>query len=505
MNLRLLSVIGIGLMLCFSLFARGTGEKSGGAEDNRLRFILSGEPDTLDPQKTTGTLTFQVTRSLYDTLVEPDPAGNILPALAREWQFSEDNLRLTFKLRDDVYFHHGKQFSAEDVVATFLRIIERGSESPHAMDFNYIETVEAVGQFEVAITLKEVYTPILTVLASGWAAILPSDLIGAEHNFSAEPVGTGPFAFQEWQLRQKISLDANTAYTVKEAPRLAGIDFLFITDPALKVQAIEQGDVDGIDFIVDPELSRLRKNNDVLIQTEVTGLVLVLAMNTKHGILRDVAVRNAIAAILEKDAVLEKAYGGGTEINTFMDSSNTYYPDDMELSQEMSREQAMEILSSHTDIKPLRIIAPQNFDPHVRAAQIYHDMLSKVGIPVVIELYEWGRWLDSVFRGKDFEFTVIGHTGKLDPDARLSLFSTPDNYVQWGGDAVKTLLHAARGESAFTVRKSYYTQILQMMAKENPFVYIGTPNRYIALRKEVDGVYFQSQLETYDFRQAYKK
>ncbi|MDJ0819392.1 MAG: hypothetical protein QNJ58_24525, partial [Desulfobacterales bacterium] len=63
---------------------------SASAQVGTLNFALAGNPDTLDPQKTSGTLTFQTVKSVYDTLAEPDMSGKIVPALAERWQVSDD-------------------------------------------------------------------------------------------------------------------------------------------------------------------------------------------------------------------------------------------------------------------------------------------------------------------------------------------------------------------------------------------------------------------------------
>ncbi len=498
-------MVKIGL-ICIAIIFRVTMLFSmGGAESNYLNFVISGEPDTLDPQKTTGTLTFQITRSLYDTLLEPTASGELIPALAKSWTFEDDGLSIQFELRDDVYFHHGKQFTADDVIATFERILEQGEDSPHVADFRSLESITKEDEHIVRFNLREQYSPILTVLASGWSAILPKDLIDRDHNFSLEPVGTGPFVFEGWEERQQVSMVANQQYTLGDNPKLDGIHFVFITDPSMQSQALIRGDVDGVDLIVEPELSILQNSEGVVVKVEPTALVLVLAMNTKHPILSQLEVRRAVNALIEKEMILRSAYGGGSPIETFMDIGSSFYPDSLvEADSVVSADEAQCILSQYAEEDELRIIAPQNFEPHVSAAQLYHEVLSMAGLPVRLEFYEWSRWLDSVYRGKDFEFTVIGHTGKLDPDARLSIFGSEDNYVQWGNSEVGNLIIQGQQTTDVEMRKKYYTEILQRMKDELPFVYVGTPNRYIALRDDVKHVIFQPQLETYDFRKTVK-
>jgi len=164
------------------LFAQGSGT---------LVFGLAGNPDTLDPQKTSGTLTFQVVKSFYDTLVEPDTSGKIVPALAESWSVSPDGLTWTFRLRRDVVFHNGQQFTSRDVAATLNRILDEKTASPKRSEFTMIQEIRTPDPYTVVLSLSQPYAPLLASLASGWGAILPSSLIASGHNFGAEPGGDG--------------------------------------------------------------------------------------------------------------------------------------------------------------------------------------------------------------------------------------------------------------------------------------------------------------------------
>ena len=99
------------------------------AQAKTLNFALAGNPDTLDPHKTSGTLTFQTIKSIYDTLAEPDMSGKLVPALADRWQVSEDALTWTFYLKKGVVFHNGDKLTAHDVKATFDRVRDKATAS----------------------------------------------------------------------------------------------------------------------------------------------------------------------------------------------------------------------------------------------------------------------------------------------------------------------------------------------------------------------------------------
>jgi len=196
----------INLTVCMILAALFLGGITGVGlvEAKVLNFALSGNPDTLDPHKTSGTLTFQTLKSVYDTLAEPDMKGKIIPALADRWEVSDDGLTWTFSLKKGVVFHNGDKLTSADVKATFERIMDKKIASPNAKEFSAINNIETPNNHTVVLKLKEPAAPLLATLASGWGAILPKKLIDAGHDFAAKPVGTGPFRLKEWIRDSRI-------------------------------------------------------------------------------------------------------------------------------------------------------------------------------------------------------------------------------------------------------------------------------------------------------------
>ena len=196
-------------------------------EGTVVQFALMGSPDTLDPHKTSGTLTFQAVRSFYDTLVEPDADGNIIPALAESWTVSPDNLTWTFVLRKGVTFHNGDKLTSADVKASFERLVSL--DGGKASEFSSIESITTPDESTVVLSLSSPYAPLLATLASGWSAILPAGLIAADHDFGSSPVGTGPFTLVEWIRDGKIVLEKNPRYWMKGVPKIDGVVMNIIT------------------------------------------------------------------------------------------------------------------------------------------------------------------------------------------------------------------------------------------------------------------------------------
>ncbi len=494
-----IAIVGLAVFVSQGLF--GGGGREAAEFTGRLDFALSGNPDTLDPHATSGTLTFQVVRSLYDTLVEPDGKGGLVPALAESWEVTPDGLTWTFRLRSEVTFHHGRSLTAEDVVATFERILDPDFASPNVSDFEAIESITALDDHTVRFLLARSHAPLLAALASGWAAILPSDLIEAGHDFASEPVGTGPFVFDEWVRDNRIVMNRFDDYWMDGRPIVDGVTFFIITERAVQIQGLVTGELDVVDIVTDTDVDLLKEDADTKVDTALSSLVMVLAVNNQREPLDDLRLRQAIALSIDRRAVLDVAYGGGEPVGTFMDYGDPAYPSfadtypyDPGRARSILRELEL------PDDLILRISVPQNFEPHVRAAEIYQSMLREVGLASELRLLDWSTWLSQVYRGSDFDMTVIGHTGKLDPDGRLGPYESRDNYVRWYNPEASNLIAEARRTTDQTVRERIYTRILQIMAVELPHVYIGSNYRHVGLRQNVFGLVMDPKLDTFDLR-----
>ena len=471
------------------------------AEAKALNFALAGNPDTLDPHKTSGTLTFQSIKSLYDTLVEPDMNGKLVPALAERWEISDDTLVWTFYLRKDVVFHNGDKLTSKDVKATFERIMDKATASPKAKEFISIVAIETPDDFSVIFKLKEPASPLLASLASGWGAILPAGLIASGHDFGTQPVGTGPFVLKKWIRDSQIVLEKNNNYWMKGLPKLDEIILNIIPERAVSVQGLISGQIDVAYVIDKDDLPMLEASPDVKIEKSLTALIMVMSMNCSHPALKDVRVRQAINHAIDKQQVLDVAYGGGEIIGTFMDYGNAYYKDFTAL-YPYDPEKAKKLLAEAGVGRDttLELFIPQNYELHVKAGEMYQDMLTKVGLNVKIKLVDWSTWLSDVYRGAKYDLTVIGHTGKLDPDGTLAGYGTDGRYVKWINPRTAKLIADAGKVSGFENRKKMYDEALQIMAREVPFMYLGSSYRYTAVRRNVSEFRMTPNLDTFDFR-----
>ena len=489
-------------VICASASAGGqSSEGSPEAGPERvLQFGLLGNPDTLDPHATAGTLTFQTIRSIYDTLAEPDEKGVIVPALAESWTVSDDNLTWTFNLRPGVVFHNGDPLDSADVKATIERLTSPESRSGRAAAFSVIQAVETPDEGTAVFRLSEPRAALLAELASGWGAILPKSLIDAGHDFGSSPVGTGPFRFVEWIPDNRIEITKNKDYWMPNAPRIEGVVFNIIPETAVMVQGLINGDLDAVESVSSQDRPMLEANPEVRVHSSLSAMVLVLAMNTARAPMDNVEFRRAAARSIDKQAVLDIAYGGGKVVNTFMDYGNAYYMDfDYNAYSPEAARAALERMGYDGSV-PLTIKLPENYQAHVTAGEMYQQMLKAVGIDVNLQLVDWSTWLDDVYRGGNFDLTVIGHTGRLDPGRRLGGYGSGGTYVQWTDAAAAEAIEQADKVADFSERRRLYGIALERMSSQVPHVYVGSLNLHLGTRANVTGLRKDARLDTFDFR-----
>jgi peptide/nickel transport system substrate-binding protein len=211
-----------------------------------LRVGLPHEPPGLDPTVTDDPATLAISYpNIFEGLTRIDATGAVQPSLARSWARSADGLVITFELASGVRFHDGTSFGASHVVFALERLLSAASRSPNRQLFAAIAEVRAVDPATITLRLKEADERLLFNLGRPDAAIVAPE---SAQNDAALPIGTGPFAFVEWNAGNRVLLARNEDYR-ETLPRLGAITFVFVPDATTALAALKAGDLDGyIDF-----------------------------------------------------------------------------------------------------------------------------------------------------------------------------------------------------------------------------------------------------------------
>jgi peptide/nickel transport system substrate-binding protein len=244
---------------------------------------------------------------LFDQHVAKNSLESVVPDLAESWTWGDEGKALSFKLRQGVQWHDGKPFTANDVRCTFDMALEKGEQklrrSPHAAWWGNVESVTVEGDLAVTFHLKQPQPSLLALLASGWAPIYPCHVSPAE--MRRKPVGTGPFKFAEFRMKESIKLVKNPNYWKPGRPYLDGIEYTIIPDRSTRMLAFVSGKFD-MTFVADVSVPLLKdvkkqapKANCVL---RMTGVASNLIVNRDRPPFDDPKIRRAMALTLDRDA-----------------------------------------------------------------------------------------------------------------------------------------------------------------------------------------------------------
>ncbi len=477
----------------------------GSAAAGTVTIATAAQPDTLDPHRTSATSAFQTTKSLYDTLVEPDPEGVIVGALAESWTLSDDALTLSFRLRQGVRFHDGATLTSADAAASLRRL--QAEASPKANEFAVIDAVDTPDDQTLVLRLGQPAPALLDSLASGWGAILPAALIEAGHDFGNRPIGTGPFVFREWVRDSFVRLVANPDYyhgvLAQGAPGVDEVVIRFVPDSTVQWQGLRTGEFHVALDIASVDWPVVEDDERFVLEQRPSGLALVAAMNNRRPYLDDADVRRALNLAVDAETIMDVAYGGGYTIGTFMEAGSHWVPDTIE-PYPYDPERARDLLRT-AGVPPgwtLDMALPQPYDEHIVAGQMIQDYLRDVGVGTEIRIVEWGVWLAEVFRGpRDFDLTIVGHTGKLDASGRLSGYGHPDaTYGGFDAPEVAAWIDRAAETADRDTRRELYALALERLHAEAPFIYIGTPFTTFARAARAEGFWITPLLDTFDLR-----
>ncbi|MBI5032325.1 MAG: ABC transporter substrate-binding protein [Chloroflexi bacterium] len=187
-----------------------------------------GDPSTLDPAVVggfTGYWGYELALQVFDGLVQLDANSNVLPAIASSWIASPDARVFTFTLRNDVYFHNGRQVTSADFVYSWNRAIAQSGANGYTYLTSSIYAFTAPLNFTFVVTLTQSQSSFLSIAALPLFSVIPSESAGT---IGTQPIGTGAFKFVSWThgAGGKIVLQANPNY-FGGVPYLAGVEYKY--------------------------------------------------------------------------------------------------------------------------------------------------------------------------------------------------------------------------------------------------------------------------------------
>ncbi|MHC0053502.1 ABC transporter substrate-binding protein [Actibacterium sp. D379-3] len=423
--MRLFRLTAAALALC-------TGAAFAAPDSITIGMVL--EPPNLDPTAGAAAAIDEVVYSnIFEGLTRFAADGSVIPGLARSWDISEDGLTYTFHLAPGVTFHDGTTMDGEDVKFSLDRARAEDSTNAQKALFAGIGRVDVVDPATVTVTLTAPDGSFPFKMAWGDAVILAPE---SADTAATAPVGTGPFKLTRWVQGDRVEIARNPEYW-GPAPALATATFKFISDPNAAFAAMMAGDVDAFPNFPAPEtLEQFKSDPRFAVIVGSTEGETILAMNNKQPPLNDVRVRAAVAHAINKQDIIDGAmFGYGTPIGTHFAPHNPDYVDLTGISAyDPEASKALLAAAGATGLKLRLALPPPSYAR--RGGEIIAAQLRDVGIETEITNMEWAQWLEQVFKGKDFDLTIVSHTEPAD----INIYARPAYYFQYDDPGFQALM-----------------------------------------------------------------
>ncbi|MCI8269490.1 MAG: ABC transporter substrate-binding protein [Lachnospiraceae bacterium] len=434
--------------------------------------VLNADIQTADVQKTSKDYTMP--QNIYDRLldIEVDDAGvsKIVPSLAEDWDISGDGLEYTFHLRQGVKFHNGNDFTAEDVVYTFNRLLTvengvntelldqvKGAAELIEGSADTLEGVEQIDDYTIKITLKEPFAAFLSCLTAPGLSIYDSEATeAAGDQFGMDPavtIGTGPFRFAGWTFNDQLVLVKNEDYW-RGAPKLPGVVIKIIPDTETQTMMFESGELDllDLDFVTDATERFLETYPDQIVQGPRVGIT-YFTMNFNIEPFQDVKVRRAVQMAIDRQAILDALYGGRGQVE------HGIYPYGLigfnegqtKISYDPEGAKALLAEAGYGDGFTMELAADASAsDTVTMALEIIKEQLAAVGIQAEIKNYDESTWLETRKAGELGSFMSTWTADFNDPENFIYTFfgneeKTRIRSINYPDAAVMARVSGARG------------------------------------------------------------
>ncbi len=471
--------------------------------EGRIVVGFSQEPTVFNPLMPRIEADDGVHFSLFDALFSIDPEGKFQPALALEVPtlenggISEDGLVWKVKLRDDVKWHDGQPFTAEDVKFTLELVVDPNFRSWRTAGHTSVRDIQVVSPTEITWRMEAAYAPYMAILADTF--IVPKHVLEPEADrntaaFNNAPIGTGPFKWSQRVAGDHLELVANTEY-YGDGPYIEKLVYKYIPDLTVLYTQFKSGDIDiiGSQFIMPDNYEEAKSLSGKTVSLVPSATVEAIFLNMERPQFKDPAVRQAIYAAIDKQTIIDALYYGlPTPTETYMPKESLYYNSELP-KHEYNPDLARKLLDDagwkpaaggirEKDGVRLSFTNSTTSGNHLReqAQQFMQQSLAEIGIEMTISnlppAVMWGEyWTQSKFDtvlvgiiymiGADPDVTSRFHSGAITVQGGRGA-----NNAQYVNKEVDALLEEGGRTFDIEKRRAIYNQVQAKIREDLPLL-----------------------------------
>lgn len=481
-------------------------------DPNTLVMSVSGDPPTLNPIVATDIASVGISADIYEQLLKRDyDTFEFKPRLAKRWEVSPDHLSYIFWLREDVRWHDGRPFTADDVVFTLERIKDPKVDSARLRSYyRDVAGVRKVNDHCIEFTYSRPYFKALENVAS--MVIIPKHIFGDGQDFNTHsagrhPIGTGPYKFAEWKTGRNVRLVRNDEYW-GELPAIGEILYKIIPDPSIDFQMLKKGAID-LSLLLPVQWARQTESGSFVDEFTRHRYYVpnssMIVWNTRRKLFSDRRIRRAMTMLVNRKEILDKIlFGQGEVVTSGFYKFGKDYNDAIEPLPYDPR-QACRLLEEAgwmdhdgDGIRDrdgvefrFRYLYPAG-DPFRRSLGLFLSReLASVGISLDLMGLEWAALLKFTSE-HNFDAVAMGFVGGFEQDPYQVWHSSEaergTNISGFSNGRADTIIEQARREFDPERRSQLYRELQEIIHEEQPCTFLFTTPNLVAVAKRFGNV-----------------
>lgn len=478
------------LMRVSDALAQGITPRRGGT----LQMMLTPEPPVLQIGVNQQGPTLAAAPKMFQGLVTFSPTLEPLPLLAKSWTISPDGKEYVFSLQENVKWHDGQPFTADDVVFSIMKFHTELSPRARAI-FTLIETCEAKDPLTVRIVLKQAFQPFMLMFDATAAAIVPKHLFDGRDYRTApavqHPIGTGPFKFTEWQRGNFVRMDRFDDYWKPGQPYLDTIIYRIIPDSQSRRLALESGQVllSQASDIEPFDIPQLRQRPNLEVNTkgwEYFSPLSWVELNHRVKPLDDARVRRAMSMAIDRAFIVNRLwFGVGKPATGPVASTTRFFDADAKIAAFNVREANALLDAAGYPRKAdgtrftLKHIPLPYGEIWTRLSEYLRQAMRQIGVALDLESTDAGSWARRVGNW-EYETTINFVYQFGDPTLGVERTYVSSNiqkvtFTNTGGYSnpqVDALFLQARSAAAAADRQRAFSEVQKILVQEVPQIWL---------------------------------
>ena len=456
----------------------------------------AGEPQTLDPHRYNLRLEETILTDLFLGLTAMDARGNIGPGAAESWQVSDDGLRWTFAIRDDLRWSDGRPLTAHDFVYAFRRLLNPQTAASLAYFMYPLKNARAVNSGELApaqlgataesdltltLTLEQPYPhlPERLLYPTGYPVPEHSISIHGDDWIKAENwVSNGAYVLDEWRPQSHVALKANEHF--HEPVAFSSARYLPLANEQNAYNRYRAGEVHAIGGFPANELDHVRETMTEHLRVSPLLSMIYLVFNTTRPPFADARVREALAIVVDPEILTDKVQRTGNyPAKSFVPGLVSDYQapiaphHDQPMSERITRARTLLAEAGYGPDNPLEITLRYYDDGDGKRTNLaIASFWRQIGVTTKLHHTELKVHFSDLRQG-DFEIAQAGWIGENNAGHYLDLLVSDAgnvNYGRYQNPAYDALMRRARSQADMEVRNDLMSEAEAVAMAEHPLL-----------------------------------